>query len=40
MGLVSRVVGPEDLLPTCRALAADMLSCDPRSLLGYKEGDR
>ncbi|MEW6301175.1 MAG: enoyl-CoA hydratase [Thermodesulfobacteriota bacterium] len=28
-GLVNRVVAPEDLLPTCRALAADILSCEP-----------
>jgi enoyl-CoA hydratase len=35
-GLVNRVVAPADLLPTCRQLAADMLSCDPESLLGYK----
>jgi enoyl-CoA hydratase len=35
-GLVSRVVAPADLLPTCEALARDMLSCDPRTLRGYK----
>jgi enoyl-CoA hydratase len=35
-GLVNRVVEPEELLPSCRALAADMLSCDRRALLGYK----
>jgi enoyl-CoA hydratase len=35
-GLVSRVVAPEELLPTCRALARDMLSCDPTTLRGYK----
>jgi enoyl-CoA hydratase len=35
-GLVAKVVEPEALLPTCRALARDMLSCDPRSLRGYK----
>jgi enoyl-CoA hydratase len=35
-GLVNRVTAPEELLPTCRALAADMLSCDPESLRGYK----
>lgn len=35
-GLVNRVVEPEELLPTCRALAADMLSCDRPSLLAYK----
>jgi len=35
-GLVSRVVAPEALLPTCEALARDMLSCDPRTLRAYK----
>jgi len=36
-GLVNRVVPPAELLPTCRQLAADMLSCDPASLRGYKQ---
>jgi enoyl-CoA hydratase len=36
-GLVNRVVAPEDLLPTCRRLAEDMLSCDPVSLVRYKQ---
>jgi enoyl-CoA hydratase len=36
-GLVNRVVAPEELLPTCRALAADMLSCDPKTLRDYKK---
>jgi enoyl-CoA hydratase len=35
-GLVSRVVAPEALLPTCRQLAQDMRSCDPETLRGYK----
>jgi enoyl-CoA hydratase len=35
-GLVNRIVAPEDLVPTCRALARDMLSCEPRALRGYK----
>jgi enoyl-CoA hydratase len=35
-GLVNRVVPPDELLPACTALARDMLSCDRRSLLGYK----
>jgi enoyl-CoA hydratase len=35
-GLVNRVVPPADLLPTCRALASDMLSCVPEALRGYK----
>jgi enoyl-CoA hydratase len=36
-GLVNRVVEPEELLPTCRALAADMGSCVPAVLRGYKK---
>ena len=36
-GLVSRVVPPDELLPTCRALAQDMLSCVPEVLRGYKQ---
>ncbi len=28
-GLLNRVVAPEELLPTCVALARDMISCDP-----------
>jgi enoyl-CoA hydratase len=36
-GLVNRVVPPNELLPTCRALAADMLSCDANALRGYKK---
>ena len=36
-GLVSRVVSSQELLPTCRQLAQDMLSCDPASLRGYKK---
>ena len=36
-GLVNRVVAPEALLPTCRALAEDMQSCDPPSLRRYKQ---
>ncbi len=36
-GLVNRVVEPEALLPTCRRLAEDMLSCDPPSLRRYKQ---
>jgi enoyl-CoA hydratase/carnithine racemase len=35
-GLVNRVVAPAELLPACRALARDMLSCDPEVLRGYK----
>jgi len=35
-GLVNRVVSAQQLLPTCRALAADMLSCDPEALRSYK----
>ncbi len=36
-GLVSRVVAPDELLPTCRALAHEMLSCEPEVLRGYKQ---
>jgi enoyl-CoA hydratase len=35
-GLVNRVVPPDELLPTCRALASDILSCDRRSVQGIK----
>jgi enoyl-CoA hydratase len=35
-GLVNRVVAAEALLPTCRELARDMLSCDPDVLRAYK----
>ncbi len=35
-GVVNRVVAPQDLLPTCRALAADMLSCEPDMLVKMK----
>jgi enoyl-CoA hydratase len=35
-GLVNRVVEPAALLPTCRALAADMRSCDPAVMRAYK----
>jgi enoyl-CoA hydratase len=35
-GLVNRVVEPDALLPTCRALARDMASCVPEVLRGYK----
>jgi len=35
-GLVNRVVPPDDLLPACRRLAQDMLSCVPEVMRGYK----
>jgi len=35
-GIVNRVVEPDELLPTCRALARDMLSCDPVLVRAYK----
>jgi enoyl-CoA hydratase len=35
-GLLLRVVPPAELLPACRALARDMLSCEPRAMRGYK----
>src|SRR3972149_5676659 len=36
-GLVNRVVAPAELLPACRALAAEMASCVPAVLTGYKK---
>jgi len=36
-GLVNRVVPAGELLPACRQLALDMLSCDPPSLRRYKQ---
>lgn len=35
-GLVNRVVDPDALMPTCRALAEDMLTTEPESLVAYK----
>lgn len=35
-GLVNRVVAPDALLPTCRALARDILSCDARTVRAIK----
>lgn len=35
-GLVNRVVSPEELLPTCQALAEDMMSVVPEALTNYK----
>lgn len=35
-GLVNRIVPPAELLPTCEALARDMLSCVPETLFEYK----
>ena len=35
-GLLNRVVEPAELLPTCRALARDMSSCDQPTLRAYK----
>jgi enoyl-CoA hydratase len=35
-GLVNRVVAPEELLPTCRGLARDILSCDARTVREIK----
>jgi len=35
-GLVNRVVAPEELLPTCRSLARDILSCDARTVREIK----
>jgi enoyl-CoA hydratase len=43
-GLVNRVCAPDALLPHCRALARDMLSCDRATLRAikrvYAEGER
>ncbi len=36
-GLVNRVVPPEELLPTAKALAGDMVSCVPHILKQYKQ---
>jgi enoyl-CoA hydratase len=36
-GLVNRVVEPEALLATCQVLAAQMASCVPHVLKGYKQ---
>ncbi len=35
-GLLARLVPTEELLPTCQALARDMLSCVPDAMRGYK----
>jgi len=35
-GLVNRVVAPDELLPACRALAQDILSCVPATMRAYK----
>jgi len=35
-GLVNRIVGPDELLPTCRALATDILSCPQDMIRKYK----
>jgi enoyl-CoA hydratase len=35
-GLLARVVPSDQLLPTCRQLAKDMLSCVPGAVEGYK----
>lgn len=35
-GLINRVVSADDLLPTCRSLAQDMLSVEPDCLTAYK----
>lgn len=36
-GLVNRVVAPEELLPTCRQIAKDILSCVPETMRAYKQ---
>lgn len=37
IGLVNRVVAPEDLMSECGALARDMAACDPQMLRSYKK---
>jgi len=36
-GIVNRIVPADELVPAAVTLAADMLSCDRRSMLGYKK---
>ena len=36
-GLVNRVVAPEELLPTCRNIARDMISCPQDMIQKYKK---
>jgi enoyl-CoA hydratase len=36
-GIVNRIVPSAELVPTAVQLASDMLSCDRRSMLGYKK---
>jgi enoyl-CoA hydratase len=36
IGLVNRVVAPEDLLADCQKLASEMATCDPEMLRSYK----
>ncbi|MFT5444180.1 MAG: enoyl-CoA hydratase [Myxococcota bacterium] len=36
-GLVNRVVAPEELVPAAQGLAAEMASCVPHILVGYKK---
>ena len=36
-GLVNRVVAPEELLPTCRKIARDMISCPQDMIQKYKK---
>jgi enoyl-CoA hydratase len=36
-GLVNRVVTPEDLMPTCMAVARDIVSCVSETVLEYKQ---
>ena len=35
-GMLNRIVSREDLMPTCRALALDMMSCVPEVMIEYK----
>ena len=36
-GLVNRVVAPDELLPTCRSIARDMISCPQEMIRKYKK---
>ena len=35
-GMLNRIVPQQDLMPTCRALAQDMMSCIPEVMVEYK----
>lgn len=39
-GLVLEVVAPEELLPYCRKVATDIISCDQRTMVEYRQAMR